>query len=30
MAQQKQINNLIIKFNRTYEKYQVIAPNKKF
>ena len=29
MAQQKQINNLIIKFNRTYEKYQVIAPNKK-
>lgn len=25
----KQLNNLIIKFNRTYEKYQVIAPDKR-
>jgi hypothetical protein len=25
----KQVNNLIIKFNRTYEKYQVIAPGKR-
>lgn len=29
MAKIKQINNLIIKFNRTYNKYQIIAPNKK-
>ena len=29
MARIKQINNLIIKFNRIYEKYQVITPDKR-
>lgn len=25
---QKQVNNLIIKYNKTYEKWQVIKPDK--
>lgn len=29
MAKIKQINNLIIKYNKVYEKYQVAAPNKR-